>query len=315
MKAFALTTPDKQAELVELPNPTAPDDGVLVRVRAASVNGFDVFQASGNLMSMMEHVLPTVIGRDFAGVIEAVGGSGPDFAVGDEVFGFVPGAPPLHDGTHAELLAAGPTVAIARKPAQLSFEQAAAIPLAGATALDSVAAVDVGPGDTVLVAGATGGVGSMAVELAARRGAKVIATAQAGAEEELVREMGASDVVDYTAGDVAEAIRGRYPDGLTALIDTVNRDEDFARMAALVRDGGRVATTLGAADVEALASRNVRATNVVGNPTAEKLALLAGQVADGSLRCELQTTFPLSEVQEALAAFTRGTRGKIVLTI
>ena len=314
MQAFALLSADQPASLVDLPEPEVASDGLRVRVRAASVNGFDVFQASGYLIGMMEHRFPTVVGRDFAGVIEAVGSERRDVAVGDEVFGFVPSTPPLHDGTLAELVA-GSGLVLARKPAGLSFEAAAAIPLAGATALDSVDAVAIGPGDTVLIVGATGGVGSIALQLAAQRGATVIATAKAGDEEAFVRALGATETVDYAAGDVADAIRARFPDGVTALVDTVNRGDSFAPIAELVRSGGRIATTLGTADAEALAARDVRATNVMGAPTPEKLTSLAAQVAAGTLRIEVQQTFQLADVQAALAAFQAGTRGKVVVVV
>jgi NADPH:quinone reductase-like Zn-dependent oxidoreductase len=315
VKAFALTSPDQPASLVDLPVPDLAEDGVRVRVRAASVNGFDVFQANGYLFAMMEHAFPTVIGRDFAGIVEAVGSGRSDVEVGDQVLGFVTAMPPLHDGTYAEVVSGASGLVLARKPDRLSFETAAAIPLVGATALDAVDAIDVGPGDTVVVAGATGGVGSIAVQLAAQRGATVIATARPGDDEAFVRELGASTTVDYSSGDVAEAIRALYPDGVTALIDVVNRGEAFAPMAALVRDGGRIATTLSTADVEALAARGVRATNVTGLPTPEKLGSLAGQVAEGTLRVEIQQTYPLAEAPRAFAAFMAGTRGKIVLTV
>ena len=312
MKAFALTSPDQPAAMADLPQPEVAPDAVGIRVRAASVNGFDVFQASGQLIGMLEHALPSVIGRDFAGVIETVGSERSDVAVGDEVLGFIPSTPPLHDGTYAYVVTSS-TVVLARKPAGLSFERAAAIPLAGATALDAVDAVDPGPGDVIVIAGATGGVGSFAVQLAAQRGATVIATARPGDEQVFVRRLGASDTIDYSAGDVAGAIRAKHPDGVDALIDTVNRGDAFGPMAALVRDGGRIATTLGAADVDALANRGVRATNVMGVPTPEKLATLAEAAAAGSLRVEVQRTYPLEEASEALEAFSAGSLGKLVL--
>ncbi len=312
MKAFALTAPDQPARLVELPEPEVAPDGLAIDVRAVSVNGFDVYQASGGLVGMMEHALPTVVGRDFAGVVVDGGSNRSDVAVGDEVLGFIPSAPPLHDGTYTDRLTTA-NVVIARKPAGLPFETAAAIPLAGATALDAVDAISIEPADVVLIAGATGGVGSFAVQLAAQRGATVIATARRGEEEAFVRGLGAADTIDYSAGEVAETVRAKYPDGIAALIDTVNRGDAFAPMADLVRDGGRIATTLGAADVETLAQRNVRATNVMGAPTPEKLTALADAVVAGSLRVAIQRTFPLDNVAEALEAFSGGTIGKLVV--
>lgn len=167
----------------------------------------------------------------------------------------------------------------------------------------------------MLIAGATGGVGSFAVQLVAQRGARVIATARTGAEDALVRSLGASETIDYATQNVAEAVRALVPGGLAELVDTVNRGDAFAAIAGLVRDGGRIATTLGAADVAALAARGVTAISVMGTPTTGKLASLAAQVAAGTLQVPIQQTFTLDEVPAALAAFAAGTRGKIVLTI
>ena len=316
MKAYALTTPDEPAALVDLPEPETPAGGALIRVRAASVNGMDVHQAAGYLVAMMPHDFPVTIGRDFAGIVEAVGEGRADLAVGDEVMGFIPPMPPLHAGTWTELLPAGPEVALARKPAGLSFEVAAAIPLAGAAALDAVNSVDIKEGDSVVVAGATGGVGSFVVQLAAQRGATVAATARAGDEETYVRSLGAAETFDYAGGPVAEALRTRFPDGIDVLLDFVNRDPAaFTEMASLVRDGGRVATTMGAADVEGLTARGVHATNVMAVTTGEKMTDIARDVQEGRLRVEVQQTFPLDDAAAATAAFAAGTVGKIVLTV
>ena len=299
MKAFALTVADQPAALTDLPDPQLAADGALIQVRAASVNGFDVYQASGGLAAMIPHDLPTVIGRDFSGTVVAVGPDRHDVTVGDEVLGFVTSAPPLHSGTWAELVSGAAGLVLARKPA----------------ALDAVDAVDPGPGDTVLVMGSTGGVGVFAVQLAAQRGARVIASARPGADDAFVRSLGAAETIDHTQPGLGDTVRSLAPDGLTGLIDAVSRGEAFMALAALVRDGGRASTTLGAADVAALAGRGVRATNVMGDPTPDKLAALAGQAAAGTLRVPVQQTFALGEAQAAIAAFGAGTRGKLVLTI
>jgi NADPH2:quinone reductase len=315
MKAFALTAADQPAALTELPDPEVAADGALVRVHAASVNGFDVYEASGGLMAMMPHELPTVIGRDFAGVVVAVGAERTDVKAGDEVLGFVTSAPPLHTGTWAELVAGGANLILAGKPAGLAWDAAAAIPLAASTALDAVDAVDPGPGDTVLIMGATGGVGAFAVQFAAQRGARVIATAIPGEDDAFVRSLGAAETIDYRPSGLGDTVRRLAPDGLAGLIDAVSRGEAFMALAALLPHGGRASTTLGAADVEALAARGVRATNIMGAPTPEKLATLAEQAAAGTLQVPIQRTFSLADAPAALEAFAAGTRGKLVLTV
>jgi NADPH:quinone reductase-like Zn-dependent oxidoreductase len=284
-------------------------------VRAASVNGFDVYQASGGLMAMMPHQLPTVIGRDLAGVVGAVGPDRTDVTVGEEVLGFVTSTPPLHRGTWAELVAGGPDLVLARKPADLSWEAAAAIPLAASTALDAVDAVDPKPGDTLLVMGATGGVGAFAVQLAVQRGARVIATAIPGEDDAFVRSLGAAETIDWRPAGLGDSVRRLAPDGVAGLIDMVSRGEAFMALAGLVRRGGRASTTLGAADVPALAERGVTATNVMGSPTPEKLASLAEQAAAGTLQLPIQQTFSLADAPSAIEAFSAGTRGKLVLAI
>jgi NADPH:quinone reductase-like Zn-dependent oxidoreductase len=315
MDAFALTAAGEPAALTDLPDSQVSADGALVRIHAASVNGFDVHQASGGLTAMMPHDLPTVIGRDFAGVVVSAGTGRTDVAAGDEVLGFVTIAPPLQRGTWAELLAGGNDLVLARKPAGLAWEAAAALPLAASTALDAVDAVDPRPGDAILIMGATGGVGAFAVQLAAQRGARVIASARPGEDDAFVRSLGASETIDYTQAGLGDTVRRLTPDGLAGLIDAVSQAEAFMALAALVRDGGRASTTLGAADAAALARRGVQATNVMGTPTPEKLALLAEQAAAGTLQVPIQETFALADAPAALASFSAGTRGKIVLRI
>ena len=314
MKALVLTAPDRPAGIAEIPDPEPADDGIVVRVHAASVNGFDIFQAGGYLASMMPHDFPTVVGRDFAGVVESVGTGWSDVEIGDEVLGFVPSIPPLKVGAFGELVG-GSGLVIAGKPSELSWGQAAAIPLASATALDSVDAVELEPGDTVAIVGATGGVGSFAVQLATQRGATVVATARPGHEDAFVRSLGAAETVDYAGVSTLDLLRERYPEGVAALIDLVDRGDDFTAVAALVRDRGHVASTLGAADVDALAARGVTGTNVRGMPTPENLAWLADEVAAGRLRVVIQQTFPFTDIGAALQAFQAGTRGKLVVEI
>jgi NADPH2:quinone reductase len=290
MKAFALESADKPAALVTVPKPEVGEADVLVAVRAASVNGFDVYQASGFLLGMMEHALPTVVGRDFSGVVEAVGPSVREFAIGDEVFGFIPSTPPLKSGAFAEFVAGGQELVLAAKPADLDFHDAAALPLAGSAALDLLEAIDGHESDVILIVGATGGVGTLAVQLAAQRGMVVVATARPD-EEAFIRELGA------------------------ALIDLVDQKDALMELAAVVRKGGHVATLLGAADVDQLATRSVTGHNVNAAPTADKLRLLGELAASGALRVPIQGVYSIDQAGDALQAFQQGTRGKLVVRL
>lgn len=313
MKAYALESSDRPARVVDIPKPGVGEEGVLVKVRAASVNGIDVFQAMGALTGMLEHAFPTVVGRDFAGTVEVAGPGFRGFGAGDDVFGFIPTIPPLKSGSLAEYVAGGSSLVLARKPAGLGFNEAAGLPLAGAAALDLLEAIAASTGDVVLIVGATGGVGSLAVQIAAARGLHVIATALPE-QEEYVRGLGAAETIDYSAGSVADGMRSRYPAGIAALIDVVNRNETLPELTSVVRPGGRVASLMNAVDAEQLAARNITGTNVMASPTPDKLRLLAELAGSGALRVQIQAAYPIDRADEALEAFKRGTRGKIVVT-
>jgi NADPH:quinone reductase-like Zn-dependent oxidoreductase len=313
MKAFALESADGPARTIDIPKPKVGEADALVAVKAASVNGIDVYQAMGALTGMLQHSYPTVVGRDFAGIVESVGPGFGGFAVGDDLFGFIPTIPPLKSGAFAEYVVGGSALVLARKPAGLSFADASALPLAGSAALDLLDAIAAKKGDVVLIVGATGGVGSFAVQLAAQRGLTVIATALPD-QDKYVRELGATETIDYSAGSVSDAVRSRYAEGIAALIDVVNQKEALSELASLVRPGGHVATLMGAADIELLASRGIGGTNVMAAPTAEKLSLLGELASSGALRVEIHGAYPIDRTDEALQAFQRGTRGKVVLT-
>jgi NADPH2:quinone reductase len=162
----------------DLPDPTVAADGLVVRVRASSVNPVDNAIAAGMLREMVDHDFPVVLGRDYAGTVEATGASVEGYAVGDEVFGFVLHAnPTVHERSWAELIALTPEMQVAPKPASLDLAAAGVAPLAGIAALAAVDALALSEGETILIVGATGGVGSFAVQLAARAGATIIAPA------------------------------------------------------------------------------------------------------------------------------------------
>jgi NADPH:quinone reductase-like Zn-dependent oxidoreductase len=313
MLALHVPAAGEPPRLSDLPKPEPTEGTVLIKVKAAGLNPFDNAVASGMLSQMVPHEYPVVLGRDAAGVVEAIGAGVEHVAVGDEVIGHVLMAPPIQAGTLAEYVVV-PAAAVLAKPAELDFITAAALPVAGAAAVAAVEAIDPQRGQTVLINGASGGVGSYAIQLVAGRGATVVATGKA-ADAERLRKLGATTVVDFTAGPVANQLLGAYPDGVDALIDLVNYSSDGLPLDA-VRKGGKVASTMNAADEAALNAAGLTGTNLMANPVREVLAPLAAQAADGTLRVEVTTVLPLDQATDGLATLASGdARGKIVISV
>src|SRR5215208_6129295 len=291
----------------DLPAPTPTPNEVLVRVHASSVAPADNSIAAGLLEQMgVDYDFPVILGRDYFGVVEDVGADVTGYSVGDEVFGFLMHAnPSVHDGSWAELIAVQDT-SIARAPDGVDGATAGAAPLAGITALLAVDALELSEGDTVLIVGATGGVGSLAVQLAARAGATVVAPALPE-DETYLRELGVSEPLPRDA-DLAATARERHPDGFDAALDLVNYAPDVP--ASLVKDGGRVASPTGAA------GEGPGRSNVMAAPTRENLQRLGGLLADGTLRVHIQATYELEQALEALAALPgEHTQGKLAIRI
>ncbi|MBB3087050.1 quinone oxidoreductase family protein [Geodermatophilus sabuli] len=281
-----------------------------VEVRAAGVNPAD-WKSYGGAYGTDPARLPLRPGFEAAGVVtavgpDAVGPAGP-VSVGDEVIGFR-----LSGAYAAELVAPAP--ALVPKPPSLGWAQAAGLMLAGATAVHALTATGVGAGDTVLVHGAAGGVGLMAIQLAALRGARVIGTVGADSAD-LVRRLGA-EPVRYGPG-LADRVRELAPDGVTAAVDTVGTDEAVDVSLDLVPDRGRIAT------IAAFARGAAEGLQLLGggpgaDPGTElrdaartELAALAG---DGRLEVVVAGTYPLEDVAAAHRAGMAGhTHGKLLL--
>jgi NADPH:quinone reductase-like Zn-dependent oxidoreductase len=313
MRAMAEAKFGGPVALMDLPNPEVGADGVLIRVRAAGVNPFDWKVADGVLKDEREHRFPLILGFDAAGVVERVGADVTELAEGDNVYGYL-FKPVIGGGAYAEYVGA-PAAIVAKKPESVGFAEAAALPTPGLTALDLVDAVDPKERDTVLIVGATGGVGAYAVQLATRRGARVIATARQ-ANEAFVRELGATETIDHTRENLVEAVRAAYPDGIEAIIDTVSDPEVLSRMAGLLKKGGRLASSVYAADLEGLAERSIKATNIGMQPDAQRLEELSWMVDAGEISVRVERTLPLEKAAEALEKSRTGhVRGKIVLLV
>jgi NADPH:quinone reductase len=255
----------------------------------------------------IEYEFPVILGRDYAGVVEQVGGEVSRYTVGDEVFGFVMHAnPTVHNGSWAELIVVPQDVSIGSVPDDVDAATAGAAPLAGIAAMLSIDALDLSEDDTVLIVGATGGVGSVAVQLAVRAGATVVAPALPE-DEDYLRELGVTELLPRDR-DLAAAAREHHPDGFDAVLDLVNYAPDVP--ASLVMDGGRVASPTGAA------GEGPGRAMVMAAPTSENLQRLAGLLADATVRIPVEATYELAQAPEALAALsTTHTRGKLAIRI
>jgi len=310
MRAFTLDSFERPPGLRDdLPTPQARPGQLLVRVQATSVNPVDAGIAAAHLKDMFPHEFPVLAGRDYAGIVEQVGADVIGYTPGDTVFGFVPGmSPGIHDGAWAELIAV-PQDQVAHLPEGVDLAQAGAAPLAGVTALAVHDALGLGQGDTVLMVGANGGVGTFAVQLAAAAGATVLAPGLPE-DRDYLRGLGVAEVLDRNS-DVAAQVRQRHPEGVNALADFASRSPDqLDAYAAVVRDGGRVASSAGAA------GEGPGRTNVMAVPAAATLERLAGLLANGTLRVPIQASYPLAQVDQALKTLGgQHTQGKLAITV
>jgi NADPH:quinone reductase-like Zn-dependent oxidoreductase len=305
MRVYALPEAGSTPQLIDVPDPKPGPGELLVRVAASSVNGFDAAVAAGMLQGMMEHRYPVVLGKDFAGIVEAVGDQADRFAVGDRAFGVVM-KPYLADGGLGELLVVGEQFGIAPVPSDLDLTTAGALGLAGTAAVDAVEAISVKPGETVLIVGATGGVGSIATQYVVAAGGTVIATARPGPDADLLRQLGATHTVDYTA-DLGPQVLALAPGGVDAVIHLAG---DGLAFATLLAAGGRLASTLGLGP-----EQHPAAIAVMASPGPATLERLSTDVAAGRIRVPITATYDFADVADAFAAYATGALGKLAVTI
>jgi NADPH:quinone reductase-like Zn-dependent oxidoreductase len=306
MKAFTLDSLESQPALREdMPVPSPVANEIVVRVHASSVNPVDALIGMGALAEMFEHEFPVILGRDFAGVVEQVGEDVSLYRVGDEVFGFVSHAnPTVHAGSWAELIVLPEDNFVAAKPEGVDATTAGATPVAALNAIAAFDALALAAGEDVLVVGATGGVGSFFVQLAASVGANVIAPALAE-DGAYLGDLGVSEILDRNA-DLTAAARDAHPSGVNALFDVVSQAPD----ASLLKEGGRLASPLGAA------GEGEGRFNVMAVPSPANLQRLGELLAEGTLRVPIQRSYPFEQAGEALQALpTTHTQGKLGITI
>ncbi len=291
--------------IAEVPEPHAGADSLLVRVVAAGLNPVDYKIREGYLQGLMDAYFPVIPGWDVAGVVVRPGLDTPEFAVGDEVLAYAR-KDVVHGGTLAELVEV-PVRTAAHKPGAVSFEKAAALPLAGLTALQSVRRSGLGKGSTVLVHAAAGGVGSFATQLAMLAGARVVGTASV-ANHDYLRTLGAEPVA-YGDELVADA-RGLVPGGFDVILDYVG-GQAMDTVTQLLRPGGTVVSI-----TDARARDEFGGHYVWVRPSAADLAELAGLVADGILRVPVAEVVDLEHAADAYRQLEAGhVRGKIVVRL
>ncbi|MET0831291.1 MAG: NADP-dependent oxidoreductase [Acidimicrobiia bacterium] len=308
MKAIVVDDYGAEPELRDIPAPEPGPGEILVRVSSSSLNGFDRASTGGWLKGMIEHEFPFVVGKDFAGTVEAVGEGVTQYEVGDPVFGVVLG-PVLHDGAFCEYLTVAENGAVAPIPAGLDPVVAGALGLAASTAVAVVDAVAAEQGETVLIVGATGGVGPLALQMLRDRGVQVIATARPGAWLDLVEEAGADHTVDYST-DITPQVRALRPDGVDAAIHMAG---DAGETADLVRRDGRFVSIVGGE--YQVADRPISAVGVFASPDREMLTGLAEAVVSGELKLTIRTTYRLEEARAALEEYRQFSVAKVAILV
>ncbi|MFB4423335.1 NADP-dependent oxidoreductase [Streptomyces sp. QL37] len=313
MRAIAVSAFRAEPCPVEVPKPDPGAGEVRVKVEYAALNPLDLQTADGAADGAGPPVFPLVLGTDFAGRVDMIGSGDNRFRVGDPVFGRAT-APPLgRCGAFAEYVCVPQDSPIALVPRDVPLQLAAALPSAGTTAAQILSSTAVRSGLSLLVVGATGGVGSFLTQLAAARGTAVVAAVR-GDEKRRMGALGATATVDTTMGPEAleAAVRDLYPDGVDALVDLVSADTgSFAAYTALVRDGGVAVTTRGVPAPPGIAWADFRLA-----PTAAVLDELASAVARGELDVPIDMELPLEKAPQALVQNRAGgARGKTVFVI
>jgi NADPH:quinone reductase-like Zn-dependent oxidoreductase len=288
----------------DVPLPEPKDEEILVRVIASGVNPADPLILNGKYAREFGTHLPLILGYDMAGVVVKTGENVTKLKVGDPVYAYL-----LWGGGWAEYCISNESES-AIKPKALSFTEAASVPLAALTAWQAL--VDMGKiqsGQTVLIHGGSGGVGSFAIQIAKARGARVIATAST-ANQDLLKQLGADVAIDYTKQKFEEIVHD-----VDLVLDPIGRDT-LARSYGVVKKGGIVVTLVSRCDEAELKKNEIRGASLSSHPDATELAEITKLIDDGKIKPIVSQVLPLTDAAKADAqAATHHTRGKIVLRI
>lgn len=317
MRGYAITALDHAPEFVDAPVPEPGPHEIRIRMLASSVNPVDQLIIDGFFRSVQEYRLPAIIGRDVAGVVDVVGADVTRLKSGDRVFGFIK-REHIGNGTFAEFTVIPDDYFVTRTPSNISDGDAGVMGLASITALECVEALQIQPGDFIFVDGASGGLGSFAVQIGVALGATVIGSARGDAQLEHVRRMGAAHVVDSRMGDIVAQVRAVAPHGVAGFIDFVKRVDskvmgvgeeqghrEFAAIAhGILRPGGRASSVTNGGVPELM--RDIPFANVHSSPSLRNLDVIGSLIASGALLAPVHQRFAFEQLPEAFAALARG---------
>jgi NADPH:quinone reductase-like Zn-dependent oxidoreductase len=300
----------------EVPTPTIAADEVLVKVTSTAVNHVDLVKASGTARQVLPIDLPWIPGHEFSGVVEQIGSDVAGYAPGDAVFGSTSGM-----GSYAEYLAVKAAV-IARKPSNLSFEEAASVPVAAQTAWQGLFTQGhLEKGQTILIHGGAGGVGAYAVQLASHAGATVIATAS-GDDEAYVKSIGATRVINYREAQFEKVLREK----VDVVFDLIGGDTQ-KRSFLVLKEGGRLVATTQPVSQDETARHRVSGAMMRLAPSADGLGNIARLLQEGTLRPDVAAVYALEDAAQAWkdiagnlapsgpGAARRRSHGKVVLRV
>lgn len=311
MKAVAVKAFKAIPQLMDVEEPAVKDGFIKIKIAAAGLNPFDWKTIDGILKDHMPHVFPLIIGADAAGIVVETGAGVTRFRTGDRVYGQVLHAP-VGEGAYAEYVAVPETAPIAKAPENIPLADAAAAPTAGMTAIQLVAKTGLTAGQTLLLIGATGGVGSFAVQAAKLKGIRVIATVSSAAAAERIRSLGASETIDYKKAPVDE----QFPGGADALIDLVSDAAGFEKMSALVKRGGAAFTTQFVADKTGLEEKGLHGGNFETKSTTASLDELRALIDGGKIVIPVDRRVSLAGAPAAIAeSRERKSKGKTIILI
>ncbi len=302
-----------QLKIIDLPVPEPGEGEVLIRVKAAGINPVDWKIRMGRLRDRIPHQFPLILGWDVAGIVEKVGHGARRFQPGDEIYSYCRRSTVQH-GSYTEYMAL-PECYLAKRPSNISFEEAAAIPLVGLTAYQSVyTAANLQANETLLVVGASGGVGSCAMQLGKIKGANVIGVASQK-NHDYLKQLGANETIGYENTRFSDGVKALHAEGVDVIFDCVGK-EACETAYDCAKQGGRFVSILEQGNPQRNKTQGIDFSYVFVEPNVRQLEHLTELVENGQFRMHVDATYSLEEVAKAHEQIeTLHTKGKIVLTV